>query len=44
MNSAFFENYIVSEIINYNAGQELFLYYFRDKDMKEIDIIMKYDG
>ena len=42
MNSAFFENYIVSEIIKYyyNAGQELFLYYFRDKDMKEIDIIM----
>ena len=46
MNGAFFENYVVSEIIKsyYNAGQESFLYYYRDKDMKEIDVIMEYDG
>lgn len=46
MNGAIFENYIVSEIIKsyYNAGQEPFLYYYRDKDMKEIDVIMESDG
>lgn len=46
MNGAFFENYVVSEIIKsyYNAGQEPFLYYYRDKDMKEIDVIMESDG
>ena len=46
MNGAFFENYIVSEMIKsyYNAGQEPFLYYYRDKDMKEIDVILESDG
>lgn len=46
MNGAVFENYVVSEIVKsyYNAGKEPFLYYYRDKDMKEIDVIMESDG
>mgnify|MGYP000929352765 FL=1 len=46
MNGAVLENYVVSEIIksHYNSGRELFLYYYRDKDSKEIDIIIEMDG
>ncbi|HBN96188.1 MAG TPA: ATPase [Firmicutes bacterium] len=46
MNSAVLENYVVSEIVksHYNSGRELFLYYYRDKDSKEIDIIIEMDG
>lgn len=46
MNGAVLENYVVSEIVksHYNSGRELFLYYYRDKDSKEIDIIIEMDG
>lgn len=46
MNGAIFENYVVSEIVKsyYNAGKEPYLYYYRDKDAREIDIVMEYDG
>ncbi len=46
MSGAIFENYVVSEIIKsyYNSGIEPFIYYYRDKDTKEIDIIMEGDG
>ena len=46
MNGALFENYVVSEIIkNYqNTGIEPFIYFYRDRDGKEIDIILEKDG
>ncbi len=46
MNGAIFENYVVSEIMKsyYNAGKEPYLYYYRDKDAREIDVIMECDG
>jgi len=46
MSGAIFENYVVSEITKsyYNSGLEPFIYYYRDKDAKEIDIIMEKDG
>ena len=46
MSGAIFENYVVSEIIKsyHNSGLEPFIYYYRDKDAKEIDIIMEKDG
>ena len=46
MNGAIFENYVVSEIVKsyYNAGKEPYLYYYRDKDAREIDVIMESDG
>lgn len=42
MNGAFFETYVVSEIVKsfLNAGREPDLYYYRDSDQKEIDLIM----
>jgi predicted AAA+ superfamily ATPase len=46
MNGSILENYAISEIIKsyYNEGREPFIYYYRDKDMKEIDLIMEMDG
>ena len=46
MNGALLENYTVSEIQKsyQNAGKEPYLYYYRDKDAKEIDLIMEGDG
>jgi predicted AAA+ superfamily ATPase len=46
MSGALLEDYAVSEIIKSyrNAGKEAFLYYYRDKDMKEIDLLIEGDG
>ena len=46
MNGALLENYAVSEIIKsyQSAGQEPYLYYYRDRDAKEIDVIIEGDG
>ena len=42
MDGAFLETYVVSEIVKsyYNAGKPLDLYYYRDIDKKEIDLLM----
>ena len=41
MDGAFFETYLVSEIVKsyYNAGKRADLYYYRDIDGKEIDLL-----
>ena len=46
MNGALLENYVVSEIQKsyQNVGRELYLYYYRDKDAKEIDLLLEGDG
>lgn len=46
MNGALLENYAVSEIQKsfQNVGKEPYLYYYRDKDAKEIDLLMEGDG
>lgn len=46
MNGAVLENYVVSEIRKtyMNCGKEPFMYYYRDKDAKEIDIVLEHDG
>lgn len=46
MNGAILENYVVSEIAKtyLNCGEEPFIYYYRDKDAKEIDIVLERDG
>ncbi len=46
MSGALLENYVVSEILKsyQNAGMESYLYYYRDKDMKEIDLLLEGDG
>lgn len=46
MNGAILENYVVAEIRKtyLNCGMEPFLYYYRDKDAKEIDLILERDG
>lgn len=46
MNGAILENYVVSEIKKtyLNCGKEPYMYYYRDKDNKEIDIIIEHDG
>ncbi len=48
MSGAFFETYVVSEIIKsfYNNGIEpkQYLYYYRDIDKKEVDILLVKDG
>lgn len=48
MSGAFFETYVISEIIKsfYNNGMEpnQYLYYYRDIDKKEIDILLVKDG
>lgn len=42
MDGAFFETYVVSEIIKsyYNEGKEPPLYYYRDIDKKEVDLLL----
>ena len=46
MNGALLENYVVSEIMKsyQSAGKEPYLYYYRDRDAKEIDVIIEGDG
>ena len=46
MNGALLENYAVSEIVKgyQNAGLEPFLHFYRDRDAKEIDVILEGDG
>ncbi len=46
MNGAILENYAVSEILKsyQNAGLEPYLYYYRDRDAKEIDLLIERDG
>lgn len=46
MNGALLENYTVSEIMKsyQNAGLEPYIYYYRDRDAKEIDVIIEGDG
>lgn len=46
MNGALLENFTVSEIMKgyQNAGLEPYLYFYRDRDAKEIDIILEGDG
>lgn len=46
MNGALLENYVISEIQKscQNVGKEPYLYYYRDKDAKEIDLLMEGDG
>lgn len=43
MNGAFFETYVVSEIVknlsSYNLAPKEYLYYYRDKDQKEVDLL-----
>lgn len=46
MGGAFMENFVVSEIWKsyLNAGMEPPLYYYRDHDAKEIDLVIETDG
>ncbi|MCR5149729.1 MAG: ATP-binding protein [Clostridiales bacterium] len=46
MSGALLENYTVSEIMKsyQSAGLEPYLYYYRDRDAKEIDVIIEGDG
>lgn len=46
MNGAVLENYVVSEIAKtwLNVGKEPYFYYYRDKDAKEIDLVLEHDG
>ena len=46
MNGALLENYTVSEIMKsyQNSGLEPYIYYYRDRDAKEIDVIIEGDG
>ncbi len=46
MSGALLENYTVSEIMKsyQNCGLEPYLYYYRDRDAKEIDVIIEGDG
>lgn len=47
MSGALFENFVISEIIKsyYNSGHDSHhLYFYRDKDQKEIDLVIEKDG
>lgn len=46
INGAILENFTVAEIVKtyFNAGEEPHLYYYRDNDAKEIDIVLETDG
>ena len=46
MNGAILENYVVAEIrkTHLNCGKDPYMYYYRDKDAREIDIILEHDG
>lgn len=43
LNGAILENYIINEIKKsyINSGKEVYMYYFRDKDQHEIDLILE---
>ena len=45
-NGAILENYVVSEIMKsyMNSGVQPLMYYYRDKDAKEIDVVIEQDG
>ncbi|MCI9419402.1 MAG: ATP-binding protein [Eubacterium sp.] len=46
MNGAILENYVVAEIMKtyLNCGKQPYLYYYRDKDAREIDLVLEHDG
>ena len=46
MNGVILENYVVAEIRKtyLNCGREPYMYYYRDKDAKEIDVVLEHDG
>ena len=46
LNGAILENYVVSEIRKtyFNDAKECLLWYYRDKDAKEIDMVIESDG
>lgn len=46
MSGAFFESYVFSEIYKsyLNAGKEPPIFYYRDRDQKEIDLLLYQDG
>ncbi|MCQ2752018.1 MAG: ATP-binding protein [Coriobacteriales bacterium] len=46
LSGAILENYVIAEIKKsyMNCGIEPYMYYFRNKDLKEIDLILEYDG
>lgn len=46
LNGAILENYVVSEIMKtyHNAAQDCLLWYYRDKNSKEIDMVIESDG
>ena len=46
MSGAFFETYVVTEIVKsfLNAGHQPALYYYRDMDQKEIDLVIIREG
>lgn len=46
MDGAFLETYVVSEIVKsyYNAGKKCDLYYYRDVDKKEVDLVVIEDN
>lgn len=46
LNGAILENYIVNEIRKsyLNLGKEVFMYYYKDKDQHEIDLILESNG
>ena len=46
MNGAILENYVVAELRKtwQNNAKECLIHYYRDKDTKEIDVIMEADG
>ena len=46
MSGALLETYVVSEILKsyYNLGKRPSIYYYRDKDTKEIDVVLLNDG
>ncbi len=46
MSGALLENFAVSELMKgyQNAGLEPFLHYYRDRDAKEIDVLLECDG
>lgn len=46
MNGAILENYVVAEIRKtyLSSGREPYMYYYRNKDAKEIDIVLEHDG
>lgn len=46
INGAILENYVVAEIIKtyHNQAKDCLLWYYRDKDSREIDVVMESDG